>query len=221
MSVEVDPNVMKSIDIPISIAGEASGFVTIDRDGEKRGQARIIVNYFNDRSELVASTLSEDDGYYSYFGLAPGKYFTRVDTAQLSRLGMLCNPDSLGFDIEVLIDGDMVNGLDFKLAMELVETAVEEAPVKTRMDTSYIVIHELVEELMTISEDSWAIQLGAFKQKRYATKFQKKLAQELGKRLRLSWKMDSTRRGSLKSLTGKRWKPLLPGCMKQDIMCFG
>ena len=185
MSVEVDPNVMKSIDIPISIAGEASGFVTIDRDGEKRGQARIIVNYFNDRSELVASTLSEDDGYYSYFGLAPGKYFTRVDTAQLSRLGMLCNPDSLGFDIEVLIDGDMVNGLDFKLAMELVETAVEEAPVKTRMDTSYIVIHELVEELMTISEDSWAIQLGAFKQKRYATKFQKKLAQELGKKVEI------------------------------------
>jgi len=182
MSVEVDPNVMKSIDLPIAIAGEASGFVTIDRNGEEMGQSRIIVNYYNENSQLVASTLSEEDGYFGYFGLAPGKYFTRVDTAQLSRLGMTCNPDSLGFDIEALIDGDMVDGLDFKLAME---AAAEETPVRTRMDTSYIVVHELVEEQMTITEDSWAIQLGAFKQKRYATRFQEKLEQELGKKVEI------------------------------------
>ncbi len=180
LSVVVDPNIMKSVDIPISIAGEASGFVTMDRDGEEQGQGRIIVNYFNDRSEIVASTLTEDDGYYSYFGLAPGKYFTRVDTAQLSRLGMICNPDSVGFSIEALIDGDLVDGLDFMLSMIAPDTAVEDF-AKTRMDTSYIVVHELVEELMTISEDSWAIQLGAFKEKRYATRFQKKLREELGK----------------------------------------
>ncbi len=182
MNVEVDPNVMKSIDLPIAIAGEASGFVTIDRNGEEMGQSRIIVNYYNEYSELVTSTLSEEDGYFSYFGLAPGKYFTRVDTAQLSRLGMTCNPDSLGFDIEALIDGDMVDGLDFKLAME---AAAEETPVRTRMDTSYIVVHELVEELITIKEDSWAIQLGAFKQKRYASKFRKKLEEELGRKVEI------------------------------------
>lgn len=180
LSVMVDPNIMKSVDIPISIAGEASGFVTIDRDGEKRGQGRIIVNYFNHESELVASTLTEDDGYYAYFGLAPGKYFTRVDTAQLSRLGMICNPDSMGFGIEALIDGDMVDGLDFRLSLIRPDPVVEDV-VQTRMDTSYIVVHELVEELMTITEDSWAIQLGAFKEKRYATRFRKKLQEELGK----------------------------------------
>ena len=181
MRVEVDPNIMKSIEIPISIAGEASGFVTIDRGGEEVGQSRIIVNYFNDRSELVASTLTEDDGYYSYFGLAPGRYFTRVDTSQLSRLGMICKPDSLAFDIQALLDGDMVDGLDFLLTLKAADSVVETAGPKTRMDTTYIVIHELVEELMTITEDSWAIQLGAFKEKRYATRFQKKLQEELGK----------------------------------------
>ncbi len=185
MSVEVDPNVMKSIDLPIAIAGEASGFVTIDRNREEMGQSRIIVNYYNEKSELVASTLTEEDGYFSYFGLAPGKYFTRVDTAQLSRLGMTCNPDSLGFDIKALIDGDMVDGLDFKLAMIVMEPEIEVAPAITRMDTSYIVVHELVEEQRTITEDSWAIQLGAFKQKRYATKFQKKLEKELGKKVEI------------------------------------
>ena len=131
------------------------------------------------------STLTEPDGYYSYFGLAPGKYFTRVDTAQLSRLGMTCSPDSMGFGIEALIDGDMVDGLDFHLAMEISEPAPEEAPVRTRMDTSYIVVHEMVEELMTITEDSWAIQLGAFQQKRYAIRFQEKLRKELGKNVEI------------------------------------
>jgi hypothetical protein len=180
LSVEVDPNIMKCVDIPISIAGEASGFVTIERSGKEQGQGRIIVNYLNDRSEIVASTLTEDDGYYSYFGLAPGKYYTRVDTAQLSRLGMICNPDSLGFIIEALLDGDLVDGLDFMLSMITPDTVVEDV-VKTRMDTTYIVVHELVEELMTITEDSWAIQLGAFKVKNNATRFQKKLREELGK----------------------------------------
>ncbi|MFO7669160.1 MAG: SPOR domain-containing protein [Bacteroidales bacterium] len=180
LSVEVDPNIMKSVDIPISIAGEASGFVTIDRSGKEQGQGRIIVNYLNERSEIVASTLTEDDGYYSYFGLAPGKYYTRVDTAQLSRLGMICNPDSIGFRIEAILDGDMVDGLDFMLYMITPDQVVEDV-VKTRMDTTYIVVHELVEELMTITEDSWAIQLGAFKVKNNATRFQKKLREELGK----------------------------------------
>ena len=185
LSVEVDPNVMKPVDIPITVAGEASGFVTIERDGKAQGQGRIIVNFYNEKSEQLFSTLTEPDGYYSYFGLAPGKYFTRVDTAQLSRLGMTCSPDSMGFGIEALIDGDMVDGLDFHLAMEISEPAPEEAPVRTRMDTSYIVVHEMVEELMTITEDSWAIQLGAFQQKRYAIRFQEKLRKELGKNVEI------------------------------------
>lgn len=180
LSVEVDPNILKTVEIPISIAGEASGFVTIEKDGEERGQGRIIVSYYNENMEIVASTLTEEDGYYSYFGLPPGSYFTRVDTAQLSRLGMACTPDSLAFGIEALIDGDMIDGLDFKLTM--IEPPV---PVAGRTDTSLIVIHEMVEELLTIEEDSWAIQLGAFTQKRYAKAFQKKLKEELGKDVRI------------------------------------
>ena len=53
LSVEVDPNVMKPIDIPITVAGEASGFVTIERDGKAQGQGRIIVNFYNEKSEQL------------------------------------------------------------------------------------------------------------------------------------------------------------------------
>ena len=105
LNVMVDPNVMKRIEIPISIAGEASGFVKIEREGEVQGLGRIIVNFFNERSDPVASTLSEEDGYYSHFGLAPGTYFTSPDTAQLSRLGMTFNLIRLASMFKLLLTG--------------------------------------------------------------------------------------------------------------------
>ena len=185
MRVMVDPNIIKNIEIPISIAGEASGFVKIKRNGEERGLGRIIVNFFNKRSELVTRALTEDDGYYSYFGLAPGEYYTSLDTNQLSGLGMTFAPDSLNFEIAAIIDGDMVDGLDFMLS-GIVPVSAEAEPVQQiRMDTSYMIIHEIVEELMTIKEDSWAIQLGAFTQKGNATRLQKKLNEQLGKEVEI------------------------------------
>jgi cell division protein FtsN len=48
-----------------------------------------------------------------------------------------------------------------------------------------MIVHEIVEELMTIKEDSWAIQLGAFKQKGNASRLQKKLKKQLGKEVEI------------------------------------
>ena len=58
-------------------------------------------------------------------------------------------------------------------------------PVKPviRKDTSYLVIHEVVEELVTITEDSWAIQLGAFKQRSNAETYRRMLEKLLGKKV--------------------------------------
>ena len=39
--------------------------------------------------------LSESDGYFSNFGLTPGSYYVMPDTAQLRRLGMTSDPDSI------------------------------------------------------------------------------------------------------------------------------
>ena len=52
-----------------------------------------------------------------------------------------------------------------------------------RKDTSYLIVHEVVEELVTISEDCWAIQLGAFRQKRNAEAMRKKLELIFGQKL--------------------------------------
>ncbi|MDX2415707.1 MAG: SPOR domain-containing protein [Bacteroidales bacterium] len=190
ISVEVDPNVMKTVNIPVQVVGEASGFIRIARGDEQRGLSRIIVNFFREDGRKIYTTLSESDGYYGHFGLAPGNYYVKPDTAQLNNLGMTGNPASISFNIKTIIEGDLISGLDFLLNEKPADTIqtdttitgsqVVKAPV-TRRDTSYMIVHEVVEELLTITEDSWAIQLGAFSVKSNAERLKKKLETMLGK----------------------------------------
>ena len=189
-SVAVDPNILKLIEIPVRIAGEATGNVLIETGGERRGQGRIIVNFQDARMNQVGRTLSEDDGYYSYFGFAPGKYIASIDTSQLRKLKLTSDPVSLEFDIEGGIEGDMADGLDFVLKA-IPEDTTAKVPAVTEMpaagkDTAYLILHELTEEVYTITEDSWAIQIGAFRSKSYAEGFQRMLERELGKDVQIT-----------------------------------
>ncbi len=185
LNVKVDPNIMKEIDIPVSVVGEAAGYVRIEKAGEVRGLGRIIMKYFNENEEHIASTLTEADGYFSYFGLKPGRYFVSPDTAQLNKLGMETEPDSIGFVIQKSEEGDVVGNLDFIIRMirpDTVETdTVPQPEPETIIDSTYTVIHEITEELITITEDSWAIQLGAFTTRKYAEIMRGRLEKALGK----------------------------------------
>jgi len=189
-SVAVDPNILKLIEIPISIAGEANGSVVLESEGETRGLGRIIVNFYNAGNKLLGKTITEEDGYYSYLGLAPGAYSAHIDTAQLHKLGMSSNPEILQFKIAGGREGDIAGGLDFVLKIIPRDTTVTklvppEGPF-VKKDTTFMTIHELSEEVYTITEDSWAIQIGAFQSRSYAEGFQKMLERELGKDVQIS-----------------------------------
>ncbi|MCX6335480.1 MAG: SPOR domain-containing protein [Bacteroidia bacterium] len=186
LSVTTDANMLKTIEVPVTIAGEANGTVSFEKGGQKRGQERIIVNFYNDKMISAGRVLTESDGYYSLFGLNPGKYLVRVDTSQLRKLGMTSDPDSILFTIKGRLDGDIVDRLDFNLKKIIAETEeiVVPQPV-VKKDTSYLIVHEVVEEMVTISEDCWAIQLGAFKKKQNAESLRKKLEQILGQKLEI------------------------------------
>jgi hypothetical protein len=189
LSVAVDPNVVKNIEIPITVVGEATGIVYMDKEGIKSGQGRIIISFYNSSFQQTGRTITEDDGYFSYFGLAPGKYIVRIDTAQLQRLGMSSEPGSREFSITSGSDGDIVDGLDFTLRMKRSDstTVTEVTPLKPtiRKDTTYMIIHEITQELVTITEDSYAIQLGAFKVKANAEAFRRKLEKLLGRDVKI------------------------------------
>ena len=115
LSVAIDPNQFKLIEVPIAVVGEATGTVYLGGSGGQKGQGRIIVNIYRSDSSLVAHTLTEADGYFSYLGLAPGNYEARIDASQLNKLHMKASPALLQFTISAGFDGDVVDGLEFVL----------------------------------------------------------------------------------------------------------
>ena len=190
MSVAVDPNILKLIEIPVIVAGEATGSVELDQDGGREGIGRVIVSFFTSSGKPAGKVLSEEDGYFSFFGLSPGEYLVRIDNSQLRKLGMKTDPDSLIFTVAGGIDGDIVEGLDFvlrKTARDSIRiiNAGEPGKPTTRKDTSYMVIHEVVEELVTITEDSWAIQLGAFRVRSNAERYRRTLEKLLNRKVEI------------------------------------
>lgn len=121
LSVAVDPNQMKLVEIPIAVVGEASGSVYVQDKNGRNGQGRIIVCFYDNKSKLVARTISETEGFFSFLGLAPGKYTVRVDSAQLSKLHMISKPASSQIEINRTKDGDVIDNLEFVLSAEAVE----------------------------------------------------------------------------------------------------
>jgi hypothetical protein len=115
ISVAIDPNQFKLIEVPVSVSGEVSGMVYLNDDGNLTGQNRIIVSFYNSDSIRIAKTLSESDGFFTYFGFLPGNYTARIDAKQLQNLDMAASPGSIPFTVKRTIDGDQVDGLEFVL----------------------------------------------------------------------------------------------------------
>lgn len=113
IAVTADPNQLKVVEVPIDILGEVAGMVYLGAEGSDRGQGRVIVNIFKRDYTLVSSTLTEEDGYFSYMGLRPGKYIAIIDTSQMRRLAMKATPGIIEFEIEESFEGDFVDGLEF------------------------------------------------------------------------------------------------------------
>jgi len=140
ISVFIDPNQFKLIQIPIAVVGEVSGTVYLNENNNKKGQGRIIVRFYrSDDSSLAATTLTEADGFFSYLGLVPGSYIARIDTAQLHRLYMTSSPITLPVTILQNKDGSVVDGIDFMLQSFKSDTSVlptkvgEQIPVPTEL----------------------------------------------------------------------------------------
>jgi len=119
MKVMIDPNQFKTIPVPISVMGEAAGTVY---NGSK-GQGRILVCFYRNDTILVARTLTESDGYYSYLGLKPGKYSVRIDKEQLKKINMSASPAQIPATFSNSVDGDIIDNLDFLLGSKVEEVA--------------------------------------------------------------------------------------------------
>jgi hypothetical protein len=115
ISVAIDPNQLKLVEVPVAIAGETAGTVEIKRNKEQKGQGQITVHIYKN-GQLVAKTMTESDGYFSYMGLKPGSYTVQIDPLQLKNLKLKSTPDSLPIDIVQRTEGDLADGLNFVLS---------------------------------------------------------------------------------------------------------
>ena len=152
MKVNIDPNQFKTIEVPISIMGEASGTVY----NEANGQGRILVNFYRDAT-LAARIMTESDGYYSYLGLKPGKYVAKIDPDQLSKLKMNSVPKEIPINIAPSKDGTILDGLDFHLSLinkpprDTTKVAPEVKPLPVITTPVAPVVKEAAKEVVTAS----------------------------------------------------------------------
>jgi hypothetical protein len=117
IKVIVDPNSFKLIEVPVAVVAEVSGSVFFKEKDELKGLGRIIVNIYNSDSTLVAKVLTESDGFFSFVGLAPGRYTANIEAVQLTKLKMTSS-SSLNFTIVQKVEGDVADGLQFILQAE-------------------------------------------------------------------------------------------------------
>lgn len=113
ISVVSDPNQFKIIEIPVVAVGEVAGTVYLKTSGGQREQGRIRININKTDKTVYKNTISEEDGYYSYLGLKPGKYLLSVDPEQLRKLNMKASPEFIEVTVHPSIEGEYIEGLDF------------------------------------------------------------------------------------------------------------
>lgn len=116
VSISIDPNQLKTIDVAIISVGEAAGKVYyLNKEGVKVAIGRVNVEIHNKKTGEVVSTATEFDGYFSYLGLLPGDYFVKVADALLDKMNLVAPAESSSFTINANIHGDIVDDLEISL----------------------------------------------------------------------------------------------------------
>jgi hypothetical protein len=111
INVLVEPNHFKLIEVPVAVVGEVSGNVYLKGPNGSQGLGRVIINFYDAKKKLVARTVTESDGFFSYLGLGAGKYTARIDEDQLMKLGFT-SAVKASFIITQKVEGDVVEGVD-------------------------------------------------------------------------------------------------------------
>ena len=133
--VLIDPNQFKRIDVPVISVGEVSGMAYLNKGNSLKGVGRISIQFYSKNSnKIVATSLSESDGYIYFLGLEPGEYVARIDPDQLTRLKMISWPETIPIQISQSYDGAIASGIDFTLS-PVKETGIENIKNVTIIDS--------------------------------------------------------------------------------------
>ena len=113
IAVETEPNHVRLVEVPVSVVSEASGYVYIRTPAGLKGLSRMIVRFYAGDRLAIGSTLTEQDGFFSFIGLTPGSYVAALDSAQLHVLNFQGEPASISFTIANTEEGVIADGFQF------------------------------------------------------------------------------------------------------------
>jgi hypothetical protein len=130
ISILMDPNQFKLLEVPIKVMGEINGMVFMKSGTRLKPQSRILINIFTENGTFVVKTQSEADGYFSYIGLAPGKYYAEIDKTQVSRLKASADDVHFDFEIHPTENGDIIDNIEFILTKESKDVQGDLSPEK-------------------------------------------------------------------------------------------
>jgi hypothetical protein len=117
ISIAIDPNQFKVVEVPVTVEGEVAGMVYLKEDSTQKPLSRIMVSFYRSDFTLAGETVTESDGSFNFSGLMPGTYTAQINTNQLQKLHMKALPWSLPFTITANKNGDFVDGLRFILKL--------------------------------------------------------------------------------------------------------
>lgn len=126
ISITLNPNQLKLIEVPINVVGEVSGYI---RNGPI-GIGGIRMHIEKKDGTKMASITSENDGFFNFYGLPSGSYEIQADSKQLLDKG-LKTENTLSFDIQNGEDGDYVDNLLINLGVDNKKKEVSDTPIST------------------------------------------------------------------------------------------
>jgi hypothetical protein len=114
-SVVTNPNQIKKVYIPVKPMGEVEMKISLVKSGTISPANRQIVYIMDSNNKVVGKGLTEQDGTFSFLGLAPGKYSIQFDEKQLKGLGLTATYPQTTFEIKTSTQGDFVDGIEITL----------------------------------------------------------------------------------------------------------
>ncbi len=111
MQIIAIANQFTEIVVPVAVLGEVSGTVIFG----KRDAGRIPLEIYNSSSVREGSTSTDEDGNFYYSGLLPGVYTIKPGNDYLKKKNLLSFPESSRFKIAGKREGDVAEGIIFKL----------------------------------------------------------------------------------------------------------
>ncbi len=114
--VEILPNRLIALAVPVSVVGEVVGKVALPTGFSRKHAGGLQLRIHAADGSLAATVVTEKDGSFRYMGLLPGRYTVTMDDTQAQRLSV--TGDAVAFEVRADEEGDIVEGLDVRLRMQ-------------------------------------------------------------------------------------------------------